>query len=449
MNKLPCYLLVIVVLNCLSMRRALKVTRENFWQDLGAPKFIAAPMVDQSNLAWRLLVRQNGVDVAFTQMVHTKNFVKDKSFRKEIVDWTDYTTSTNSPALEEEARRLDRPLFVQLAGDNPDYLIQTGLLIQEDATAIDLNLGCPQKIAKKGHYGAYLLPEKDLVVKLLSGLVRELTIPVTAKIRKLPREEDTLALVRAIEDCGVSMITVHGRLATQNKQFTGQVDWDIIRKIKQTVRIPVVANGGISCRDDALRCLEYTGADAVMSSEGLLQNPKLFSVAGDEAFKNDFCRSQLTSAMEYVALTQLYPLPRPLETVVRGHLFKMLHRFFSAPVHFPLRETMASGSFKDMIEVVNTLNAKFAAIDYNTQYAEREGWVSKTDWYMRHRDERSETRVLSLPRVDPATGVRTTFLASNNGRESKSVADLQSLKERLKTKHGSKIGVPSVTSTAK
>eukprot|EP01033_Poteriospumella_lacustris_P017528 gene17528-12539_t len=93
-------------------------------------------------------------------------------------------------------------------------------------------------------------------------MVAATSIPITAKIRKLPDEEATLRLVQAIENCGVSMLTVHGRLVTQNKQLTGQVDWGIIRKIKQTVGIPVVANGGIETLEEAMNCLEETGANA-------------------------------------------------------------------------------------------------------------------------------------------------------------------------------------------
>lgn len=371
-----------------SKRFLATVTREHFWQDLGAPKFISAPMVDQSNLAWRLLVRQNGVDVAFTQMVHSKNFVRDKTYRKNIADWIDYRASNGSLESEKWAESLDRPLIVQLAGDNPDFLAETAKAIEaHGVTAIDLNLGCPQNIAKRGHYGAYLLPERELIVKCLSSMVAATSIPITAKIRKLPDEEETLRLVQAIENCGVSMLTVHGRLVTQNKQFTGQVDWGIIRKIKQTVGIPVVANGGIETLEQAMNCLEETGANAVMSSEGLLQNPKLFSVEGDRLFRENILRSQLSSAKEYLRLLRLYPHPHPLETVVRGHLFKILFRLLSAPKNFDVRQTLATSSFEGMVKAVEDLDLRVKNIDYDMQYAIEHEMVAplSANWYHRHR----------------------------------------------------------------
>lgn len=422
-----------------TMRRystnSVKVTRENFWQALGTPKFISAPMVDQSNMAWRVFVRKHGVDVTFTQMVHSRNFVRDKTYRREMIDWLDYTAANGSLAAEEEARTLDRPLIVQLAGDSPEYVADAAKIIEgHGVTAIDLNLGCPQRIAKRGHYGAYLLPEKDLIVRLLSSMVAATSIPITAKIRKLASEDDTLTLVKAIESTGVSMLTVHGRLVTQNKQFTGAADWNIIRKIKQTVTsIPVVANGGISCRADALRCLEYTGVDAVMSSEGILQNPKLFSEQGDYQFHHNFIYAQLQSAKEYLALTKLYPLPHPLETVVRGHLFKMLHRLLSSPSNFDVRDTFTTGSLEIMTEMVFELERRMSKINFDTDYAMQNNLLSATNWYDRHR---SAETVHSTPRFDPVTG--KAYIAQSIPT-TKTPLEIQAWKEQLQAKHADKL----------
>ena len=233
--------------------RKLSISMSNsFFESIGSPKFISAPMVDQSNLAWRLLVRENGADLAFSQMMHARNFMTDKNYRSDCIDWDDYTHSGGiTESLKSE--KLDKPLIVQLAGDDPDVLVGAGKYLHHDVAAIDLNLGCPQKIAKRGNYGAYLLPDKALIVKCLSAMVNQLDCPITAKIRCLSTDEETLDLCRAIEDCGVSMLTVHGRTVDSNKLFVSPCNWDIIRKIKNTLSIPVIANGGIACRDDALR----------------------------------------------------------------------------------------------------------------------------------------------------------------------------------------------------
>ena len=143
----------------------------DFYRSIGSPKFVSAPMVDQSELAWRLLVKRNGADLAFSQMMHARNFQTDPKYRRDCIDWRDYAHngwngSVGTKGLDAEG--LDKNLIVQLAGDDPDVLVKAGRWIQNDknVAAVDLNLGCPQKIAKRGHYGAYLLPEKELVTKL-------------------------------------------------------------------------------------------------------------------------------------------------------------------------------------------------------------------------------------------------------------------------------------------
>mmetsp|Transcript_10392 Transcript_10392/g.17422 ORF Transcript_10392/g.17422 Transcript_10392/m.17422 type:complete len:473 (-) Transcript_10392:172-1590(-) len=372
---------------------------QSFYESIGSPKFISAPMVDQSSLPWRMFVRQHGTDLAFSQMMHARNFMIDPKYRHDCIDWDDYTHIDGSVELERQGRQWDQPLIAQLAGDDAETLVKAGRYIHHDVAAIDLNLGCPQKIAKRGHYGAYLLPDHDLVIHLLSAMVKELECPITAKIRKLENEEDTIRLCQDIEAAGVSMITVHGRLVTASKLFTGPADWDIIRKVKQSVSIPVVANGGIGCYADAARCLEYTGADAVMSSEGLLENPKLFSPEGDRLFREDFCRAQLRTAAEFVALVKAYPLPRPINQVIRGHLFKMLYRFISAEKNKDLQRQLAEGRFEEMCEVVDLLERRLARLDFDTPTAEQQGYCLAHTYYMRHRNEQAQQRILSMPKL--------------------------------------------------
>ena len=227
-------------------------------------------------------------------------------YRNDCIDWDDYSTSTGNLEIENEAKSLDRDIIIQFAGDDPNILVEAGKYVHHRAAAIDLNLGCPQKIAKRGHYGAYLLHDSELVVKLLTAMVQRLDCPITAKIRVLEDDEATLRLCRKMEKCGIQMLTVHGRTVDSSKLFTGPADWDIIKKIKNEVGIPVVANGGISCREDALRCLKETGADGVMSSEGLLENPKLFSEEGDRLFRTDYIRAQMQTVDDYMETVKLH-----------------------------------------------------------------------------------------------------------------------------------------------
>ena len=201
------------------------ISTNNFFDSIGRPRFISAPMVDQSSLSWRLLVKRNGADLAFSQMMHARNFHRDRKYRTECIDWDNYTHISGSKYEEMAAQKLDSPLIVQFNGNDPNLLVAAGKIVHNDVAAIDFNLGCPQKIAKKGNYGAYLLPNKKLVLECLTAMVSELNCPITAKIRKLPNDEDTIDLAVAIEKCGVQMLTIHGRTASDSKLFTGPADW--------------------------------------------------------------------------------------------------------------------------------------------------------------------------------------------------------------------------------
>ena len=170
----------------------------------------------------------------------------------------------------------DRPLSVQFCGNDPETLLRAARYVENDCDAVDINFGCPQGIAKKGKYGSFLLEKTELIRSLVTKLAQNLKVPVTCKIRCLPSEEDTLKLAKMIEECGCAMLVVHGRTREHKKQLTGSANWLIIKKIKESLKIPVIANGGMATYEDCLKCLEFTGCDGVMSSESILEYPALF-----------------------------------------------------------------------------------------------------------------------------------------------------------------------------
>ncbi|KAG7005330.1 tRNA-dihydrouridine(16/17) synthase [NAD(P)(+)] [Physcia stellaris] len=174
---------------------------------------------------------------------------------------------------------IDRPLFVQFCANSPDELLEAAKYVQPFCDAVDLNLGCPQGIARKGHYGAFLQEDWDTIHKLINELHLKLAVPVTAKMRILETKEKTLEYARVILSAGASIITVHGRQRDQKGHKTGLADWSVIRYLREKLppETVIFANGNILLHEDLQTCLHETGVDGVMSAEANLYDPTIFA----------------------------------------------------------------------------------------------------------------------------------------------------------------------------
>ncbi|GJQ13680.1 hypothetical protein GpartN1_g5471.t1 [Galdieria partita] len=272
------------------------------YKQLGSPKWICAPMVDQSELPFRLLCRRYGVQLCYTPMLHSRIFLEEEKYRK-----THFTTC-----------ETDRPLVVQFCANDPDIFVRAAQLVQHQCDAVDLNLGCPQHIAKKGYYGAFLQDNWELIERLVSTAANKLLVPVWCKIRIFDDVKRTIEYARMIERAGCHVLAVHGRTREQKGKEPGPANWDTIRAVREALSIPVLANGNVSSLQDAKHCLEYTGCLGVLSATRLLDNPKLFT--------NDPTPDKITLAQEYLELTKQYPVEL---TMIRGHLFRLWRQLMS------------------------------------------------------------------------------------------------------------------------
>ncbi|MCJ1347076.1 hypothetical protein MMC31_005297 [Peltigera leucophlebia] len=273
-----------------------KLTGREFYESLGSPKMILAPMVDQSEFAWRILTRsfmtaESSRDlIAYTPMLHSRMFTETVKFRDNHFQPLRSGLSSlpaadganeNSDVYLDGNPAIDRPLFVQFCANSPDELLEAAKYVEPFCDAVDLNLGCPQGIARKGRYGAFLQEDWQLIYKLINTLHTSLRVPVTAKMRVLETREKTLEYAKVILSAGASIITVHGRQRDQKGHKTGLADWSMLRYLRENLPPDTVifANGNILQHDDIERCLKETGADGVMSAEGNLYDPTIFAKA--------------------------------------------------------------------------------------------------------------------------------------------------------------------------
>ena len=379
-----------------------------FFEAIGRPRLIAAPMVNQSELPFRLLMKKYGAQLCYTPMIDSKSFANSAAYRASSFSTCD----------------ADRPLVAQFAGDDPATVLKAALLVQHQCDAIDLNFGCPQGIARRGHYGAFLLDEPDLICEIVKVLHEGLSVPVTCKVRMVPDRAATIALCKRLEAAGCSLLTVHGRTRDQKGQLTGDVDWSIIKEVKDAVSIPVIANGGIETAADVVRCLEATGADGVMSSEAILACPDVYAplrvdgTTGEVSLAEGSSETeahaagtvppvppmsqQCALAQEYLDLSREYP-PSPSATmaggtrgndtrsngIVKAHLFKLCYTGLQANEDLRDRLQFAQ-TFDEHSEVVAELSKRCAAAEGEeaaaaAAVAVEEGKPEPYSWYRRHR----------------------------------------------------------------
>ncbi|WP_027625363.1 tRNA dihydrouridine synthase DusB [Clostridium lundense] len=221
-----------------------------------------APLAGVTDIAFRGICKRMGCGLVYTEMVSAKALYYNNDNTKSMLQFS-----------EEEV-----PAAVQIFGSEPEVMARACDYFNDDPNIclVDINMGCPApKIVKNGE-GSALMKNTKLAAEIVRTVKRASVKPVTVKFRKGFDDNNINAIefAKALEDAGVDAITIHGR--TRQQMYEGKADWDIIRRVKEAIKIPVIGNGDVFTPEDAIRIVEETNCDGIMIGRGALGNPWIF-----------------------------------------------------------------------------------------------------------------------------------------------------------------------------
>ena len=222
---------------------------------------VLGPMAGVTDLPFRLLCKEKGCDLLYTEMVSAKALY--------------YKNKNTLPLLATDPK--EQPLGVQLFGSEPELMAEMAKTLEDEGYQfIDINMGCPVPKIVNNREGSALMKDPVLVGKIIGAMSKAVNLPVTVKFRKGFNDEmvNAVEIAKIAEESGAAAVAVHGR--TREQFYSGKADWDIIRQVKEAVQIPVIGNGDVCDVDSYIRIKEETGCDGVMIGRAAKGNPWIF-----------------------------------------------------------------------------------------------------------------------------------------------------------------------------
>ena len=251
-----------------------------------------SPMAGVTDLPFRLICKQKGCGMLYTEMINAK-----------ALCYNDENTKKMTKIEDEE-----HPIAIQIFGSEPEYMGRAAEILNSHSNEIlDINMGCPApKVIKNGD-GSALMKNPKLAEQVMRAVVEHCTKPVTIKIRKGwdDNSVNAVEIAKIAEQAGISALAIHGR--TREQYYSGKADWDIIKEIKDSISIPVIGNGDVFEIEDAINMLEKTNCDAIMIGRGAQGNPWIFNrinhyMQTGEILAKPTAEEKISTAIEHMKL---------------------------------------------------------------------------------------------------------------------------------------------------
>jgi nifR3 family TIM-barrel protein len=312
--------------------------------DLGDQPILLAPMEDVTDGSFRLIAKENGADMVYTEFVSADALIRN------------IAATTRKLAINP----AERPVAIQIYGREPDVMVEAARIVEEaKPDIIDINFGCPvKKVAGKGA-GAGLLRDVPKMLAITRAVVDAVKVPVTVKTR-LGWDHDSRIIVdlaEQLQDCGIAALTVHGR--TRAQMYNGEADWEMIARVKQNPRlhIPLIGNGDIATRTQVVDAFNRYGVDAVMVGRAAIGAPWIFrELKGGEPLSAHeqfaLLRRQILESVE-----RIDPIRGILH--IRRHL-AITPLFKGIPNFKPRRiEILQANSLDTLLQLINQVEQDF------------------------------------------------------------------------------------------